>query len=64
MIKNLNWVVARKAEFKELLIQAATFYNNSQGDALLLNFIVVKNFTRFGQIYCPSSGVLILYSQQ
>jgi len=23
-----------------------------------------KKFTCFGQIYCPSSGVLILYSQQ
>jgi len=25
---------------------------------------LVKNSTCFGQIYCPSSGVLILYSQQ
>ena len=24
----------------------------------------VKNSAYFGQIYCPSSGVLILYSQQ
>ena len=29
-----------------------------------LNFILVKTSTCFGQIYCPSSGVLILYSQQ
>jgi len=39
-------------------------YNKSQTDALFLNFILVKNATFFGQIYCPSSGVLILYSQQ
>ena len=39
-------------------------YNESQQDALFLNFILVKNFTCFGQIYCPSSRVLILYSQQ
>jgi len=39
-------------------------YNKSQKDALFLNFILVKNSTCFGQIYCPSSGVLILYSQQ
>ena len=35
-----------------------------QQDALLLNFILVKNSTCCGQTYCPSSGVLILYSQQ
>jgi hypothetical protein len=39
-------------------------YNKSQKDALFLNFILVKNSTCFGQAYCPSSGVLILYSQQ
>jgi len=39
-------------------------YNKSQQDALFLNFILVKNSTCFGQTYCPSSGVLILYSQQ
>jgi len=39
-------------------------YNATQRDALFLNFILVKNSTCFGQIYCPSSGVLILYSQQ
>ena len=38
-------------------------YNKSQQDALFLNFILVKNSICFGQIYCPSSGVLILYSQ-
>ena len=39
-------------------------YNRSQQDALFLNFILVQNSTCFGQIYCPSSGVLMLYSQQ
>jgi len=39
-------------------------YNKSQQDALFLNFISVKNSTCFGQTYCLSSGVLILYSQQ
>ena len=39
-------------------------YNKNQQDALFLTFILVKNSTCFGQTYCPSSGVLILYSQQ
>jgi hypothetical protein len=39
-------------------------YNRSQQDALFLNFNLEKNSTCFGQTYCPSSGVLILYSQQ
>jgi len=32
-------------------------YNKNQRHALFLKFIFVKNFTCFGQIYCPSSGV-------
>jgi hypothetical protein len=32
--------------------------------ALLLNFILAKNSTCFGQAYNPSSKVFILYSQQ
>jgi len=39
-------------------------YDRSQQDSLFLNFIFVKNSMCFGQTYCPSSGVLILYSQQ
>jgi hypothetical protein len=39
-------------------------YNKPQQDALFLNFILVKNSICFGQTYCPSSGVLLLYSQQ
>ena len=40
------------------------FYNKSQRNALFLKFILIKNSTCFGQIYCPSSGVLTLYTQQ
>jgi len=39
-------------------------FNKSQRDALFLKFILVKNTTCFGQIYCPSSGVSTLYTQQ
>jgi hypothetical protein len=39
-------------------------YNKSQRDALFLKFILVKNSTCFGQIYCPSSGVSTLYTKQ
>jgi hypothetical protein len=39
-------------------------YNRSQQGALFLIFILVKNTTCFGQSCCPSSGVLILYSQK
>jgi hypothetical protein len=39
-------------------------YNKSQRDAVFLNFILAKNSTCFGRTYYPSSGVLILYSQQ
>jgi hypothetical protein len=37
-------------------------YNKSQWDALFLKFILMKNSTCFGQIYCPSSGVSTLYT--
>jgi hypothetical protein len=39
-------------------------YNGSQQDALFLSFILVKNSTCFEQTYCPSLGVLPLYTQQ
>jgi len=39
-------------------------YNKSKQDALFLNLILVKNSICFGQIYCPSSGVSTLYTQQ
>ena len=38
--------------------------NKSQRNAPFLNFILVKNSTCFGQIHCPSSGLLLQYSQQ
>jgi len=38
-------------------------YSKSR-DALFLKFILVKNSACFGQIYCPSSGVPTLYTQQ
>jgi len=39
-------------------------YNKSQQVAVFLDFILVRNSTCFGQTYCPSPGVLTLYSQQ
>ena len=39
-------------------------YNKSQQDALFLDCILLNTSNCFGQVYCPSSGVLILYSQQ
>jgi hypothetical protein len=39
-------------------------YNKNQQDALFLTFILVKNSTCLGLTYCPSSGALILYSEQ
>ena len=35
-------------------------YNKSQRDALFLKFILVKNSTLFGHIYCPSSGCCVV----
>jgi len=39
-------------------------YNKSQRDTLFLKFILMKCSTYFGQIYCPSSRVSTLYTQQ
>jgi len=39
-------------------------YNKNQRDALFLKFILIKNSACFGQIYCPSSEVSTLYTQQ
>jgi len=53
------------SDVKKLNIDFASYsYNKSQQDAPFLNFILVNNSTCFGQTYCPSSGVLILYSRQ
>jgi len=39
-------------------------YNKNQQDALILKFILIKNSICFVEIYCPSSGVSTLYTQQ
>jgi len=39
-------------------------YNKNQRDTLILKFILVKNSTCFGQIYCTSSGVSTTFTQQ
>jgi hypothetical protein len=39
-------------------------HEKGQRVALLLNFILTKNSTYFGKIFCPPSGVLLLYAQQ
>jgi len=44
------------------LVQALYSYNKSQQDAQFLKFVLIKNSTCFGQIYCPSSGVSTLYT--
>ena len=41
-----------------------TSYNKSQRDALFHKYTLVRNSTCFRQIYCPSSGVSTLYTQQ
>ena len=50
---------ARSFEYKVIYS-----YSRSHQYALFLNFILIYNSTCFGHTYCPSSGVLILYSQQ
>ena len=66
----LNHVKGRRLVYIQNLIpqlhnqQQKITYNKSKRDALFLKFILVKNSTCFRQIYHPSSGVLILYSQQ
>jgi hypothetical protein len=39
-------------------------YNKNQQDALFLKFILIENSACFRQIYCPSSGVSTMYTQQ
>ena len=56
LLRNLSETLA--------VLRRVSSYNKSQRDAIILNFILVKISTCFGQIYCPSSGILILYSQQ
>ena len=56
-VKNIN-----KTILEILLVQHS--YYRSQRDALFLKLIMIKNSTCFGQIYCQSSGVSTLYTQQ
>ena len=60
-IQREAWSILRYLQDSSLQVYS---YNKSQRDALFLKFILVKNYKRFGQTYCPSSGVLTLYSQQ
>jgi len=59
--RNISWGKGGRCVVLTNLIPS---YNKSQRDALLLKFILAKNSTCFGQIYCPSSGVSKLYTQQ
>ena len=61
----ITYILPRNTEFDIQRTCIAVYsYNKSQRDALFLNFALVKNSTCFGQTYCPSSAVLILYSQE
>ena len=62
-----------KKEMYKLINKNVTFigpcivvysYNKRQRDALFLKFILIKNSACVGQIYCPSSAVSTLYTQQ
>jgi hypothetical protein len=57
-----EWSASRYSRFNPIYFYSS--YNKSQRDALILTFILIKNSTCFGQIYCPSSGVSTLYTQQ
>ena len=60
----VKWPVIKAKNFHLVQTIAYNSYNKSQQDALFLKFISIYNSTCFGQTYCPSSGVLILYSHQ
>ena len=57
------WNISHLRKSQQDMIINSYSYNKSQWDALFLKFILVKNSTCFGQIYCPSSGVSTLYTQ-
>jgi len=56
-------IINRDLTFRGLYIMIYS-YNKSKQDALFLKFILVKNSTSFGQIYCPSSEASTLYIQK
>jgi len=47
----------------QIIVHRDIYLLKNQEDALFLEFILVKNSTYFGQIYCPSSGDSTLYTQ-
>jgi len=57
-------MTVRKTQFENLNHFSQYSYNKSQRDALFFKSILIKYSTCFGQIYCPSSGVSPLYTQQ
>jgi len=58
-------IIAQGSPHSMDLVEYTKFaYNKSQRDTLFLKFILIKNSACFGQIYCPSSGVSTLYTQQ
>jgi hypothetical protein len=62
MLQTCEWITYRhilhmNLTFRESCIMIYS-YNKIQQDALFLKFILIKNSTRFGQTYCPSSAVL------
>jgi len=67
-IRNASRMLLGKPEEENLTFRGPCIvifcYNKSQQDALFLYLILVKNSMCFGQTYYPSSGILILYSQQ
>jgi hypothetical protein len=60
MFKSSNWL---PRPISCQLFTHINSYNKSQKDALFFKFILIKNSTCFGQIYCPPSGVSTLYTQ-
>ena len=64
ILPSQGWRVQKNKRFiKRFSTSLPNSYNRSQQNALFLNFILIYNSTCFGQTYCPSLGVLILYSQ-
>jgi len=49
--------VSKKNIIRNITYIVLYSYNKSQRDALFHKFILAKNSTCFGQIYCPSSGI-------
>jgi len=61
---DLDGLIITVQLFSEVNLLFFSSYDKNQQDALFLNIFLVKNSTCFELTYCPSSGELILYSQQ